>query len=154
MSRPGLVRIGCGAGFAGDRFDGGLPVVESLAAGDGPAYLMYEVLGERTLALVPALMVRSCAKMEEPSAWTRALLVAFSVTLPLPASILPIVRVLTPSPKREMFNEISPPPVAAVSLLVNSESGCAVPLMPAVSLGSSTPIEPKLLLRSTSFATR
>lgn len=51
MTAPDIVRIGCGAGFAGDRFDAGLALVETLAAAGGPAYLMYETLGERTLAL-------------------------------------------------------------------------------------------------------
>ncbi|MEM9044672.1 MAG: acyclic terpene utilization AtuA family protein [Pseudomonadota bacterium] len=45
------VTIGCGAGFAGDRFDACLPVIEALAEHDGPRYLMFEVLAERTLAL-------------------------------------------------------------------------------------------------------
>lgn len=45
------VLIGCAAGFAGDRFDAGLPVAQAMAADGRPAYLMYETLGERTLAL-------------------------------------------------------------------------------------------------------
>lgn len=45
------VYIGCGAGFAGDRFDAATPVVETLATCDGPRYLMFEVLAERTLAI-------------------------------------------------------------------------------------------------------
>ncbi|MBY8975375.1 DUF1446 domain-containing protein [Rhodobacteraceae bacterium NNCM2] len=45
------VHIGCGAGFAGDRFDASLPVIRALAGHDGPKYLMFEVLAERTLAL-------------------------------------------------------------------------------------------------------
>ena len=43
--------IGCGAGFAGDRLDAALPIVEELAASGKPAYLMLETLAERTLAL-------------------------------------------------------------------------------------------------------
>lgn len=43
--------IGCGAGFAGDRTDAAGPVVETLAACDGPRFLMFETLAERTLAL-------------------------------------------------------------------------------------------------------
>ena len=46
-----LLRIGCGAGFAGDRWDAAVPVVEALAAAGGPAVLMFETLAERTLAL-------------------------------------------------------------------------------------------------------
>ncbi len=44
-------RIGSGAGFSGDRIDAGLPVVEAIAAaGDGGA-IIFETIGERTLAL-------------------------------------------------------------------------------------------------------
>lgn len=45
------LRIGCGAGFSGDRWDAAVPVVESLARAGGPAVLMFETLAERTLAL-------------------------------------------------------------------------------------------------------
>ena len=45
------VHIGCGAGFMGDRFDASLPILESMATRDGPRYLMFEVLAERTLAV-------------------------------------------------------------------------------------------------------
>lgn len=47
----GIVRIGCAAGFAGDRSDAGIPIVAELAALTGPRFLIYETLGERTLAL-------------------------------------------------------------------------------------------------------
>lgn len=44
-------RIGSGAGFSGDRIDAGLPVVEAIAAvGEGGA-IIFETVGERTLAL-------------------------------------------------------------------------------------------------------
>ncbi|NWG25989.1 MAG: DUF1446 domain-containing protein [Pseudorhodoplanes sp.] len=43
--------IGAGAGFAGDRTDAAGPVVRALARRDGPRFLMFEVLAERTLAL-------------------------------------------------------------------------------------------------------
>jgi hypothetical protein len=45
------VFIGCAAGFADERPDAAGPVVETLARRDGPRYLMFETLGERTLAL-------------------------------------------------------------------------------------------------------
>ncbi len=51
MPAPDRVHIGCGAGFSGDRTDGAGPVVEALIASGRPAYLMYEALAERTLAL-------------------------------------------------------------------------------------------------------
>ncbi|MDP3340593.1 acyclic terpene utilization AtuA family protein [Frigidibacter sp.] len=44
------VYIGCGAGFAGDRPDGGRAVVEDLARKSGPRFMIYETLAERTLA--------------------------------------------------------------------------------------------------------
>lgn len=47
----GIFRIGNGAGFSGDRIDGGVAVVRSLIASGGPAAMFYEVLGERTVAL-------------------------------------------------------------------------------------------------------
>jgi len=46
-----IVHIGCGAGFMGDRFDAGLPILADMERRDGPKYLMFEVLAERTLAV-------------------------------------------------------------------------------------------------------
>ena len=51
MTAPDRVHVGCGAGFSGDRTDAAGPVVESLIASGQPAYLIYETLAERTLAL-------------------------------------------------------------------------------------------------------
>ncbi len=51
MAAPDRVHVGCGAGFSGDRTDAAGPVVESLIASGQPAYLIYETLAERTLAL-------------------------------------------------------------------------------------------------------
>jgi hypothetical protein len=45
------VHIGAGAGFAGDRAGAALPVVQALAASGVPAFLIFETLAERTLAL-------------------------------------------------------------------------------------------------------
>mgnify|MGYP003576626785 CR=1 FL=1 len=52
----GCALIGCGAGFSGDRVDAAAPVVRTLIARqrEGPgarAFLMFETLAERTLAL-------------------------------------------------------------------------------------------------------
>ena len=60
-SSGGLLRIGCGAGFSGDRWDAAVPVVRALAQSGGPAGLMYETLAEPTPAL-PQLRRR-----EDPS---------------------------------------------------------------------------------------
>lgn len=46
-----IVRIGCGAGFADDRSDAAVPIVAELAKQDGPRFLIFETLAERTLAL-------------------------------------------------------------------------------------------------------
>lgn len=54
------VYIGCGAGFSGDRFDAAVPVVETLAKRDGPRYLIFETLAERTLAMA------QLARAEDP----------------------------------------------------------------------------------------
>ena len=45
------LRVGCAAGFSGDRIDAAAPVVRSLVASGGPAVLIFETLAERTLAL-------------------------------------------------------------------------------------------------------
>lgn len=44
------VHIGNGAGFSGDRFDASLPVIQALSQKQGPKYLTFEVLAERTIA--------------------------------------------------------------------------------------------------------
>jgi len=49
------VYIGCGAGFAGDRFDAAVPVVKALADVKAERFLIYEVLAERTLAIAQRL---------------------------------------------------------------------------------------------------
>ena len=51
MGGADRVFIGAGAGFAGDRIDGAIPVVRTLAQAGAPAFLIYETLAERTLAL-------------------------------------------------------------------------------------------------------
>ena len=45
------VYIGGAAGFAGDRTDAAGPLVDALSKADGPRFLMFETLAERTLAL-------------------------------------------------------------------------------------------------------
>src|SRR5204862_522817 len=45
------LRIGCAAGFSGDRTDAAEPVVDALVAAGGPSFLIFETLAERTLAL-------------------------------------------------------------------------------------------------------
>lgn len=45
------LRVGCGAGFSGDRWDAAVAVVETLVQSGQPSVLMFETLAERTLAL-------------------------------------------------------------------------------------------------------
>jgi len=51
MSGNGTLRVGCAAGFSGDRTDAAGPVVDALVASGGPAVLIFETLAERTLAV-------------------------------------------------------------------------------------------------------
>lgn len=63
-----VLRIGCAAGFSGDRTDAAGPVVGALVAAGGPAVLIYETLAERTLALA------QLAKRQDPNAGYEPLL--------------------------------------------------------------------------------
>ena len=51
MNTESILRVGCAAGFSGDRTDAAVPVVDALIASGGPAVLIFETLAERTLAL-------------------------------------------------------------------------------------------------------
>lgn len=62
-----ILRIGCGAGFSGDRWDAAVPVVRTLAQVGGPAVLMFETLAERTLALAQLRRRADPASGWEPS---------------------------------------------------------------------------------------
>ena len=68
MATPPVLRIGCAAGFSGDRTDAAGPVVDALIAAGGPAVLIYETLAERTLALA------HLAKRQDPAAGYEPLL--------------------------------------------------------------------------------
>jgi hypothetical protein len=61
------VFIGAGAGFAGDRTDAAGPVVRALAAMDGPRFLIFETLAERTLALAQVERRRDPERGYNPS---------------------------------------------------------------------------------------
>ena len=63
-----ILRIGCAAGFSGDRTDAAAPVVQALIAAGGPAVLIFETLAERTLALA------QLAKRADPDAGHEPLL--------------------------------------------------------------------------------
>src|ERR1041384_4731703 len=59
--------IGAGAGFAGDRTDAAGPVVAALARRDGPRFLIFETLAERTLALAQVERRRDPSRGYNPS---------------------------------------------------------------------------------------
>lgn len=65
---PPVLRIGCAAGFSGDRTDAAGPVVDALVAAGGPAVLIFETLAERTLALA------QLARRQDPAAGYEPLL--------------------------------------------------------------------------------
>jgi Protein of unknown function (DUF1446). len=65
---PPLLRVGCAAGFSGDRIDAAGPVVQALAESGGPAVLIFETLAERTLALA------QLARRQQPQAGYEPLL--------------------------------------------------------------------------------
>ncbi|MBF5004418.1 acyclic terpene utilization AtuA family protein [Diaphorobacter caeni] len=50
-TQANTLRIGCAAGFSGDRTDAALPIVQEFIAAGKPSVLMFETLAERTLAL-------------------------------------------------------------------------------------------------------
>jgi hypothetical protein len=58
--------VGCAAGFSGDRTDAAAPVVATMAARGGPAFLVFETLAERTLALAQLARRRDRAAGYEP----------------------------------------------------------------------------------------
>ncbi|HKX39606.1 MAG TPA: acyclic terpene utilization AtuA family protein, partial [Burkholderiaceae bacterium] len=60
------LRIGCAAGFSGDRTDAAGPVVDALVAAGGPAALIFETLAERTLALAQLARQRDPRSGYEP----------------------------------------------------------------------------------------
>src|SRR5436190_21117957 len=68
MQREAVLRVGCAAGFSGDRTDAAAPVVDALIAAGGPAVLIFETLAERTLALA------QLARRQDPDAGYEPLL--------------------------------------------------------------------------------
>lgn len=61
------VWIGAAAGFAGDRTDASGPLIETLARHDGPRFLIFETLAERTLALAQLDRLADPARGEVPA---------------------------------------------------------------------------------------
>ncbi len=61
-----MYRIGCGAGFSGDRIDAPQSVVASIAAAGQGGAIIFETLGERTLALGQIAKKQNAAQGYEP----------------------------------------------------------------------------------------
>ena len=68
MTRDVVLRVGCAAGFSGDRTDAAGPVVDAMIASGGAAVLIFETLAERTLALA------QLARRDDPDAGYEPLL--------------------------------------------------------------------------------
>ncbi|WP_454857820.1 acyclic terpene utilization AtuA family protein [Rhizobium binxianense] len=66
-----MYRIGSGAGFSGDRIDAAQPVVAAIAAAGEGGAIIFETIGERTLAL------GQIAKRRNPDAGYEPLLAQF-----------------------------------------------------------------------------
>ncbi|HEX6957334.1 MAG TPA: acyclic terpene utilization AtuA family protein [Ferrovibrio sp.] len=66
MAATDIVFAGSGAGFSGDRLDAPAPVVKSLIRTGRPAAIMFETLGERTLALAQLARRENPDKGYEP----------------------------------------------------------------------------------------
>lgn len=66
-----VFRVGCGAGFSGDRTDAAISVVRAIAESGGPGALIFETLAERTLAL------RHRARQDDPDQGYEPLLAEF-----------------------------------------------------------------------------
>lgn len=60
------VVVGCGAGFSGDRTDAARPLVDALMTYDAPRALMFETLGERTLAAAQLRRINDPTSGDEP----------------------------------------------------------------------------------------
>ena len=60
------VVVGCGAGFYGDRTDAARPLVDALMSYDAPRALMFETLGERTLAAAQLRRIKDPDSGDEP----------------------------------------------------------------------------------------
>ena len=61
-----MYRIGSGAGFSGDRADAAIAVVAAIAAAGEGGAIMFETLGERTLALGQIARRKDAARGYEP----------------------------------------------------------------------------------------
>jgi hypothetical protein len=68
MATMDTLKVGCAAGFSGDRTDAASPVVDTLMRMGGPSVLIFETLAERTMALA------QLARRDDPGAGYEPLL--------------------------------------------------------------------------------
>lgn len=108
------VYIGAGAGFAGDRTDAAGPVVAALARCDGPRFLIFETLAERTLAQAQVERQQNPARGYNPA---------------LASFITPILRECLDSGIRIVSNFGAANPQAAGELIlaIAADLGCRSP---------------------------
>ncbi len=113
------VLVGCGAGFSGDRLDAPLPVVRTLARSGRPAAIMFETLGERTLALA------QLARLENPELGYEPLLERMlePVLAPCLAHRIPIVG---------NFGAANPSAAARAIVALARRLGCRAPKVAVV----------------------
>lgn len=113
------LRVGCGAGFSGDRTDAARPVVDALMAAPGPAVLIFETLAERTLALA------QLARERDPQAGYEPLLA--DLLRPVLADCLAHgIRIVS------NFGAANPEGAAACIAALASELGLSLPRMALV----------------------
>ena len=108
------LKVGCAAGFSGDRTDAAAPVVETLIRRGGPSVLIFETLAERTLALA------QLARKSNPDSGYEPLLDEL-VTPVLSRCLDNGVRIVS------NFGAANPRAAALRVLRIASELGCRVP---------------------------
>jgi hypothetical protein len=106
------VYIGAGAGFAGDRTDAAGPIVAALSRLNGPRFLIFETLAERTLALAQVEKQRDPARGYNPA---------------LERLVRPVLRECLEHGIRIVsnFGAANPHAAAARILAIGREVGCA-----------------------------
>ena len=66
MMRTNKICAGCGSGFSGNRTDAAVHAVNTLIESGTPSFIVYETLGERTLALAHIEKMADQSKGYEP----------------------------------------------------------------------------------------
>jgi hypothetical protein len=115
-----LLRVGCAAGFSGDRTDAAGPVVDTLIRLGGPAVLIFETLAERTLALA------QLARQTNPDAGYEPLLVELLAPV-LKRCLDHGIRIVS------NFGAANPHGAALRIRALAAELGCRVPRIAVVS---------------------